>query len=463
LRKAAESAAAGSLLDGNPMTPGPLLLSLTLGAIALLLFLILYLRLHAFLALMLSSMALGLAAGMEPARVLRSIQSGFGEALGFIAVVVCLGAITGRFLEHSGGGTAVADWLLQKFGRDRAVWAVLASSFLIGLPIFFEVGFIILAPLAMSLARESKKSLLYYGLPMAAALTVTHAMVPPHPAPAAAAQLLGADLGKVILHGAALSIPMAVSGGVGYGLWIARRLFVPVPEREARHAAVVTSGPPPRVGGVVLLLTLPVLLIFAATIAESAKLPGRAWVGFLGHPFSALAVTALASMYLLGFRRGLGRPEAARLAGEALAPIGALLAIMGGGGAFKQVILDSGVGPYAGSLLASSSVSPLVLAYAVAAAMRVAQGSATVAIITAAGIVAPVVKGIAGYTPEMIVLALCSGGTVLSHVNDAGFWLVNETFGMSVPQTLRSWTAMKVVTSIVGLGLVLAAQMVFGG
>jgi gluconate transporter len=461
--EAAEWTAARFLLDGNSMTPGPLLLALTLGSIAILLFLILYVRLHAFLALILTSMALGLAAGMEPSKVLKSIQSGFGEALGFIAVVVCLGAITGRFLEHSGGGRAVADWLLEKFGRERAVWAVLASAFLIGLPIFFEVGFIILAPLALSLALESKKSLLYYGLPMAAALTVTHAMVPPHPAPAAAAQLLSADLGKVILYGAALSIPMAVSGGIGYGNWISRRMFIPVPERDKPSKVEGSGHAPPAVPVVVLLLTLPVILIFASTTAGTANLPGKSALGFLGHPFSALAVAALMSMFLLGFRRGLSRPQVARMAGEALAPMGALLAIMGGGGAFKQVILDSGVGPYAGSLLASSNVSPLILAYVVAAAMRVAQGSATVAIITAAGIVAPMVKGIAGYTPEMIVLALCCGGTVLSHVNDAGFWLVNETFGMTVSQTLKSWTAMKVVTSLVGLAIVLLAQMTFGG
>ncbi len=441
------------------MAEGPLLILLTLGAIALLLLLILFAKLHAFLALMLSSMALGLASGMAPAKVLKSMQNGFGEALGFIAVVVALGAMIGRFLEHSGGGRALAEWMLSKAGKERAVWAVLFSAFLIGLPIFFEVGFIILVPLAYSLARESKKSLLYFGLPIAAALTVTHAMVPPHPAPAAAAQLLGADMGKAILFGAAVSIPMAISGGVFYGRWVAKRMWVPVPEHAA--SAVQDDGlPPPNPGLVVLLLTLPVMLIFAASIAEFANSPARALLGFLGHPFTALTVTALASMYVFGIKRGLGRDALLKMTTDALMPIGTLLAIMGGGGAFKQVIVDSGVGPYAGKLLAASSVSPLVLAYLVAAGMRVAQGSATVAIITAGGIVAPLVKDIPGYTPEMILLALCCGGTVLSHVNDAGFWLVNQCLGMTVPQTLRSWTAMKVVTSIVGIAIVLLVQAV---
>lgn len=446
------------------MPSGNTLLLLTLGSIALLLFLILYVRLHAFLALMLTSMALGLACGMDPAKVLKSIQAGFGDALGFIAVVVALGAMIGSFLEHSGGGRALADWLLAAFGQERATWAVLVAAFLIGLPVFFEVGFIILVPLAWSLAQESKKSLLYYGLPIAAALTVTHAMVPPHPAPAAASQLLGADLGKTILWGVLVSIPMAISGGIFYGRWIANRLFIPVPAHAIKRAeAQSSSAPPPPVALVLLLLVLPVLFIFAATIGEMTKSPFQRALGFFGHPFTALTVTALACMYIFGIRRGLDRNAVTRMATDSLAPIGTLLAIMGGGGAFKQVIVDSGVGPYAGKLLASSNVSPLVLAYLVAAAMRVAQGSATVAIITAAGIIAPLVKGIPGYSPEMIVLALCCGGTILSHVNDAGFWLVNQSMEMTVPQTLRSWTTMKVITSIVGIAIVLAAQAVFGG
>ena len=443
------------------MLSGPQLVVLTLAAIAVLLFLILALRLHAFLALLMTSMGLGLACGMGPAKVLKSIQSGFGEALGFIAVVVALGAIVGRYLEHSGGGRALADWLLRVFGKERAVWAVLVAAFLIGLPIFFEVGFIILVPLAWSLARESKKSLLVFGLPMACALTVTHAMVPPHPAPAAAAQLLGADLGRTILLGALVSIPMTLAGGVLYSGWISRRMFIPLPEKAGKEAPAVAPGSAPPVGLVALLLTLPVLLILASTLTGSVAGPLRGVFEFLGHPFTALTVTALAAMFIFGYRRGLKLHGLSKMTNDSLAPIGSLLAIMGGGGAFKQIIVDSGVGPYAGRMLADANVSPLVLAYLVACAMRIAQGSATVAIITAAGIVAPLVKGMPGYSPEMTVLALCCGGTILSHVNDAGFWLVSDMLGMTVPQTLRSWTVMKVITSFVGIALVLAAQALF--
>jgi gluconate transporter len=440
---------------------GPGLLVLTIAAIALLLFLILVVKLHAFLSLLIASMALGLAAGMAPAAVLKSIQSGFGEALGFIAVVVGLGAMIGRFIENSGGGRVLADWLLGKFGRERAVWALLVASYLVGLPIFFEVGFIILAPLVWSLARESKRSLLFYGMPVAAALSATHSLVPPHPAPVAAAQLLGADLGRIILYGVAVSLPMAVVGGIVYGGWIAKRMFIPMPEMAIRAEPAKQETPPP-VSVVTLILLLPVLLIFAASITGTANLPGKELLGFLGHPFTALLVTTLTAMFVFGTRRGIHRNELARMAVDSLAPIATLLLIMGGGGSFKQVIVDSGVGLYAGRLLAASSISPLVVAYLIAAAMRVAQGSATVAIITAAGIVAPVVKHIPGYSPEMIVLAVCCGGTILSHVNDAGFWLVNEYFGMAVQQTLKSWTVMKVITSLCGLALVLAAQALFG-
>jgi gluconate transporter len=436
---------------------GPYLILMTAAAIALLLSLILALKLHAFLALMISSMALGLAAGMPPDKVLKSIQSGFGDALGFIAVVVGLGAMIGRFLEHSGGGRVLADWLLEKFGTERAAWAILIAAFLVGLPLFFEVGFVILAPLVWNLARETKRSLLFYGLPMAAALTTVHSMVAPHPAPAAAAQLFGADLGLSILYGVAVSVPMAILGGIVYGGWLAKRMNIAVPEiSEAAPKQDPSQGPPPSLGVVILLLVLPVVLIFGATLANLYRVPFRAAATFFGHPFSALTITALVAIYWFGIRRGVTRENAGKMAAQSLAPMGALLCIMGGGGAFKQVIVDSGVGEYAGHLLMTSSISPLLVAWVIAAALRIAQGSATVAIITAAGIVAPIVRGIPGYSPNIIMLALCCGGSGFSQVSDSGFWLVNQYFGMTVTQTFKSWTAMKVIESVVGLGIVVA-------
>jgi gluconate transporter len=364
----------------------------------------------------------------------------------------------GRFMEYSGGGRALADWLLKKFGIEHAAWAMLAAAFLVGLPIFFEVGFIILVPLVWNLARETKRSLLFYGLPMAAALTMTHSLVPPHPAPAAATQLLGGDLGSTILYGAALSLPMALAAGMLYGTWIARRIYIPVPDiaRLMTRASETQSAPP--IPMVILLLLLPVMLTLGATLASLRDLPFKSVAIFAGHPYTALTATALLATYFFGIRRGLSREKASKMATEALLPVGTLICIMGGGGALKQIIVDSGVGSYAGNLLMTSAISPLLVVWLIAAAMRLAQGSATVAIITAAGIAAPLVKGIPGYTPTELILALCAGGSAFSHVSDSGFWMVTQYFGMTVPQSLKTWTTMKIIASVLGLGIVMAAH-----
>jgi H+/gluconate symporter-like permease len=273
--------------------------------------------------------------------------------------------------------------------------------------------------------------------------------------------LLGADLGLSILYGVAVSVPMAIVGGILYGGWIAKRMKIAVPEiSEAAPKTDTSQGRPPSLAVVVLLLLLPVLLILGGTVANLYKVPFAAAATFFGHPFSALTITALIAIYWFGLHRGVTRENAGKMAAQSLAPMGALLCIMGGGGAFKQVIVDCGVGQYAGHLLMTSAISPLLVAWVIAAAMRIAQGSATVAIITAAGIVAPIVKGIPGYSPNMIMLALCCGGSGFSQVSDSGFWLVNQYFGMTVAQTFKSWTAMKVIESVVGLGIVLAVHTV---
>ncbi|HUS07974.1 MAG TPA: gluconate:H+ symporter [Bryobacteraceae bacterium] len=444
------------------MPSGPYLVAVTVGAIVLLLALILVVRLHAFLALLITSLALGLAAGMPAVKLLKSVQAGIGDALSFIAVVIGLGAMIGRFIEHSGGGRALADWLIEKFGRKRAPWAMLTAAFLVGLPVFFEVGFIILAPLAWNLARESKRSLLLYGMPLAAAMTITHSLVPPHPAPSVAVQLMGADLGRTILYGIALSIPLMIIGGMVYGGWIARRISPALPKIAELPPSTESTFPgrPPAVATVVFLLVLPVLLIFAATLADIFKSPGKPLYDFLGHPFTALLATLLVIMICFGFRRGMSRQQVTDLATDSLAPVATLLLIIGGGGAFKQVIVDCGVAPYAGKLLAATSISPLLVCFVTAAGLRAAQGSATVAIVTAAGILAPLMKQFSGYSPEILVLATCCGGSSLGHVNDAGFWLVKEYLGMTVGETLRSWTVMKVIASSCGIGLLLLAHAV---
>ena len=448
----------------SALTHGPYLVVITIASIGVLLFLILTVKMHAFLALLISSMALGLAAGMPVAKVLKSIQAGVGDSLSFIAVVVGLGAMIGRFLEYSGGGRALADWLFRKFGQARAHWAVLAAGFLLGLPVFFEVGFIILAPLTWNLARESKKSLLLFAMPLAAALTITHSLVPPHPAPSVAAQLVGADMGRTILYGVVLSIPLMIVSGIWYGVWISRRISPEIPEIASRGAnAESTHATLPSPLIVVLMLILPVLLIFVATLADADNLPFKSAFDFIGHPFTALLITVLAAGYYFGVRRGLNLEQVTKLATESLGPLATLLLIIGGGGALKQIIVDCGVAPYAGKLLAASPISPLLIAFFIATALRAAAGSATVAIVTAAGILAPLMKQFTGYTPELMVMALCCGGTSISHVNDAGFWLVKEYLGMTVGETLRSWTVMKIVSALVGIALLLLTQLLFKG
>jgi gluconate transporter len=395
---------------------------------------------------------------MPAVKLLKSIQAGVGDALSFIAIVIAFGAMIGRFIEHSGGGRVLADWLLDKFGKNRAQWAVLTAAFLVGLPVFFEVGFIILAPLVWNLARESRRSLLVFGMPLAAAMTILHSLVPPHPAPSVAAQLLGADVGRTIIYAIALSIPLMIVGGIFYGGWIAKRIAPPLPAIADQPAAEDKHGKPPRVGTVILLLILPVLMIFTATLADMLKAPGKSVYDFFGHPFTALLISVLAAMFFLGTRRGLNREEVTSLATNSLAPVATLLLIIAGGGAFKQVIVDCGVAPYAGKLLASTHISPLLVCFITAAGLRAAQGSATVAIVTAAGILAPLMKQFTGYSAEILVLAVCCGGSSLGHVNDAGFWLVKEYLGMTVGETLRSWTVMKMIVGVTGIAILLIAQ-----
>jgi gluconate transporter len=444
------------------LAPGPYLLLITVAAIGFLLALILIARMHAFLALFITSMALGLAAGMPAVKVLKSMQTGFGDALGFIAVVIGLGAMIGRFLEDSGGGRALADWLLLKSGRDHAQWAVLVAAFLVGLPVFFEVGFVILVPLAWSVARESKRSVLLYALPLAAAMTILHALVPPHPAPSVAAQLLGADVGRIIIYGIILSVPLMILGGIIYGKWISKLLPAPVaPTGDANGVSEISDRCQPSVAIVVIVLVLPVILIFIATLADYFHAPGKEVYDFIGHPFTALLLSVLTAMLFLGLRRGQSPEQITKAATKSLAPIATLLLIIGGGGALKQIIVDSGVGAYAGKELASSSISPLLVCFVTAAGLRAAQGSATVAIVTAAGILAPLMKQFAHVSPELLVLAVSCGGTSISHVNDAGFWLVKEYLGLSVADTLKSWSVMKLIMGVAGIVLVMLAQAVF--
>ena len=415
-------------------------------------------KLHAFVALLLVSLLVGVTAGMPLNGVIESIQKGMGGTLGFVAVVVGLGAMFGQMLEVSGGAERLAQTLLQRFGEDRAQWSLGLTGFLVAIPVFFDVGFIILVPLVYGLAQKTGRSLLYYGIPLLAGLAVTHSFVPPTPGPIAVANLLGADLGWVILFGALAGIPSMIIAGPLFGRWIAKRIHVGVPDymqltpRKADRelpSFLVVAG--------IILVPLALILINTVTnVLLPAGDPARTVLGFLGHPFVALLIATLLAFTLLGTRRGLTRDEVQNIATKALEPAGIIILVTGAGGVFKQVLIDSGVGQVLGNMMAGSALPPIVLAFAIASLVRVAQGSATVAMITAAGLIAPLATTLQLQGPVLglLVIAIAAGATILSHVNDSGFWLVNRYFGLDVKDTLRSWTVMETLIALVGFTVV---------
>ncbi|MCI0621249.1 MAG: GntP family permease [Acidobacteria bacterium] len=425
---------------------GTSLLVATLLSIALLLFLILWWKLHPMIALLVSSITLGMGAGMSPGAILASLQKGMADLLGSIALIVGVGAMMGRIIEVSGGGEVIARTLIRVFGTNRIPWALLLTAYLVGIPVFFDAAFLMLIPLLWSISKEAKKSLLVYALPVLSALTATHGLIPPHPGAAAAAQLLGADLGKTILYGLVLAVPMSLVGGMAWGAWIGRRMFVAVPEHLMSHTPQTDARRPPAFSTVLAVVLFPVALIGLA-----ALIPRIGWIRFLGSPSIALLAAAVAALITLGLRSGFTADALLRHTSESLNSVGSLILIVGAAGAFKQVILDCGAGPYFAQAILRSQISPLFMAFLVGAALRITIGSATAAIVTAAGIVAPIAAAFPHVDPALMVMGVATGGSFLTHVNDAGFWMVKEYCGMTVPQTLRSYSIMKAVTSVAGL------------
>lgn len=439
------------------MSDSGLILTAVAG-IFLLLFLVMKVKLHAFVALLLTSLLVGVTAGMPLNNVIESIQKGMGGTLGFVAVVVGLGAMFGQMLEVSGGAERLAQTLLQRFGEDKAQWSLGLTGFLVAIPVFFDVGFIILVPLVYGLAQKTGRSLLYYGIPLLAGLAVTHSFVPPTPGPIAVANLIGADLGWVILFGTIAGIPAMIIAGPLFGRWIAQRIHVGVPDymqstprQEDRELPSFLT-----VAGIIMV---PLVLILVNTVASVLLPKGdpiSAALGFLGHPFVALLIATLMAFTLLGTRRGLSRDEVQNIATKALEPAGIIILVTGAGGVFKQILIDSGVGKVLGDMMAGSPLPPIVLAFVISALVRIAQGSATVAMITAAGLIMPLVTTLQLQGPVLglLVISIAAGATTLSHVNDSGFWLVNRYFGLDVKDTLRSWTVMETLIALVGFMVV---------
>ncbi|KTC38946.1 permease DsdX, partial [Pseudomonas putida] len=394
----------------------------------------------------------------------KSFQDGFGGVLGFVGIILALGTMLGKLMADSGGADQIAQTLIRKFGVKRIHWAMMFSAFLVGIPLFFEIGFVLLIPLVFIVARRSGVSLVKIGIPLLAGLSVVHGLVPPHPGPLLAIGIFNADIGKTILYGLIVGLPTAMIAGPIFGSFISK--YIPGnPSKELMDQIAKESDNQNLPSFAVTLITilLPVFLMMLKTFADVA-LPAenlfRQWMDFIGHPITALLAALLLAFYTFGVARGFDRAKIMKLLDQSLAPTAAIVLIVGAGGGFKQMLVDTGVGNIIGQMAVQAEVNPILLAWLVAAVIRVATGSATVATITGAGIVAPVIGMMPGVNRELLVLATGAGSVILSHVNDAGFWLVKQYFNMTVTETLKTWTVMETILSVVGLIFILLLSLV---
>ncbi len=442
------------------MSAQTVLLLYALGAVVALVVLIARFRLHPFVALVSVSLALGVAVGMKPGAVVNAFQEGVGSTLGFIAVVVGLGTMLGKMMAASGAATRIATTLIAWFGEARVHWAIMIVAFIVGIPVFFQVGFVLLVPLVFTIARRTGMSLVKIGIPLVAGLSVVHGLVPPHPAAMLAVAAYGADVGLTVLYALIVGLPTASLAGPVFASWIARRIVLP-PDNPMAATLEGATNRMPGFGISVLTVSVPVLLMLVASAAAVLPLgeAARASLGFVGNPIVALLLALLFSFWSLGWRQGFTRSQILALTNDCLAPTAAILLVIGAGGGFNRVLIASGVGNAIASLAASFQISPLLLAWSIAALIRIATGSATVAMTTAAGIVAPIAAVVSGTSAELLVLATGAGSLVLSHVNDSGFWLIKEFFGMTVPQTLKTWTVAETIIGVAGLGFTLLLGM----
>ena len=447
------------------MSPNTLLLLYAFLAVLALIVLIAVFKLHPFVALVVVSLGLGAAAGMPLSTVVKAFQDGVGGVLGFVAVVVALGTMLGKMMAESGGAARIATTLIALFGERRVHWAIMVVAFLVGIPVFFQVGFMLLIPLVFTIARRSGLSLVKIGIPLVAGLSVVHGMVPPHPAAMLAVQAYRADIGRTIAYAILVGLPTAALAGPIFATWITPRIQLPAHNPMATQLSGDTSREMPSFGLTLFTVLLPVIGMLAASVADVAldtTSAIRATIDFVGSPIVALLIALLFSFWSLGYRQHFTRDQILKFANDCLGPTATILLVIGAGGGFNRVLLESGVGKAVADLALGSHASPLVLAWTVAALIRVATGSATVAMTTSAGIVAPIAAAIAGSNAELLVLATGAGSLVLSHVNDAGFWLIKEFFNMTVPQTLKTWTVAETIIGIAGLGFTLLLSLVAG-
>lgn len=438
------------------------LLVYALAAVVSLIVLIARFKLHPFVALILVSLAMGVAAGMPLGAAVKAFQDGVGSVLGFIAVVVGLGTMLGKLMAESGAATRIATTLIGVFGERRVHWAIMVVAFIVGIPVFFQVGFVLLIPLVFTIARRTGTSLVKIGISLVAGLSVVHGMLPPHPAAMLAVSAYNADVGLTILYGLLVGLPSAALAGPIFATWVAPRIVLPAENPLADQLGGESTRETPSFGISIFTVLIPVILMLLASAADvllDDASTARSALHFLGQPIVALLLALLFSFWSLGRARRFTKEEVLRFCNDCLAPTATILLVIGAGGGFNAVLVQSGVGRAIAAISVGSHASPLLLAWGVAALIRVATGSATVAMTTAAGIVAPIALATPGTNAELLVLATGAGSLVLSHVNDAGFWLIKEFFNMTVPQTLKTWTVAETIIGVAGLGFTMLLSL----
>jgi Gnt-I system low-affinity gluconate transporter len=430
-----------------------LLLAVFSGVLTLLV-LILRFKIQAFISLLIASIVVGIVAGMPPKEIITTMQQGMGSTLGFVALVVGLGAIFGSILEQSGGAEALANYLLSKFGDKRASWALMLAGFFIAIPVFFDVAFIILIPLVYSLQRRTKKSLLLYAIPLLAGLAITHSFIPPTPGPVAVADILKADLGWVILFGFIVGVPTAILSGPIFANYISKKIYIEAPKMELNEQEAKDY---PAVRLILLIIGIPIVLIIGNTVlnsplvsSDSISVQFKEWMAMIGNPFVALIIANLIAWYVLGIKRGLSKDELLKIATNSMGPAGLIILLTGAGGVFKQMLINTGTGEMLANYFATMGISMLFFGFFIAVLVRILQGSATVAMITAAGVTAPLLinADITEIDKALLVIAIASGASIMSHVNDSGFWLVGKYLGLNEKQTFKSWTIMTTILAL---------------
>ncbi len=408
-------------------------------------------KLDTFLSFILVSLGLGIALGIPINEVSGAIKKGIGNILGFLVIILGFGAMLGKLVADSGAAQRISDSLIKAFPDRYIQWAVVITGFIVGIPMFYSVGFVILLPLVFAVGAATRLPLLYIGLPMLAALSVTHGYLPPHPAPTALVENFGADLGRTLLYGLVVAIPAIILGGPVFAKTLKK--YKPKPLASMMSSRVFSDSEMPSLANAIFSALLPVLIIGGAAllkifIAEGSSLADI--INFIGDPIIAMVITILVATCTLGLSQGMKMKEVSKTYIDGVKGIAMILLIIAGSGALKEVFIQSEVDKTIGAMLSDLSIQPLILAWGIAAIIRICVGSATVAGLTSATIVAPLIVS-TGANPSLMVLATGAGSLMFSHVNDTGFWLFKEYFNMSIVDTLKTWTVMETIVSITGL------------